>query len=379
MNGIFFRLLMLMFCCSGTLLSGQVDYCSKLNQPGLIFCDDFESVDPLTDRYFEVNNNNGEFGQVIGVGRGGSSGVQGTWQAEEVSAGGLLKSFGRTPSNYIGNHAAMPDSTFMEIYWKLDVRHQEGWQGNGPAKLCRALTMANANWATGAMAHLWTGGPNDQYLGMDPASGIDVAGNLVTTKYNDFANMRWLGWKYGTTPMFADQESGKWFCVEGHVKLNTPGEADGVFEFWINDTLQAGKYNLNWHGNWNANPNNYGINALFINNYWNAGSPVEQKRYFDNVVIATERIGCPEPVTSIGSDPLAKSALKVNQFGFEWDIPTGLKGQIMLYSLLGQVVQSFEAKNIGFCPFPCEVTAGFWFYTLRVSNGTIISGTVMVP
>lgn len=371
---LFFMIVML-----GLPGMAQVDYCNSLDQSGLIFCDDFESEDPLTDRYFEVNNNNGEFGQVNGVGRDGSRGVQGTWQAGEVNAGGLLKSFGRTPSNYIGQHAAMPDSTFMEIYWKLDVRHQEGWQGNGPAKLCRAITLANANWATGAMAHLWSGGPGDQYLGMDPASGIDEAGNLVTTKYNDFANMRWLGWQYGNTPLFADQESGKWFCVEGHLKLNTPGAADGLFEFWINDTFQAGQYDINWHGNWNADPDNYGINALFINNYWNAGSPVEQKRYFDNVVIATERIGCPEPVTSMESHPSVKCMLKVNHHGFEWEIPTGLNGQIMFYSLLGQVVQSVETKNIGFCPFSTDIASGLWFYTLRVSNGEMISGSVLVP
>lgn len=357
----------------------QTDYCNSLDQSGLIFCDDFESNDPLTFRYFEVNNNNGEFDQVNGVGRDGSRGVRGIWQEGEVNAGGLLKSFGRTPSNYIGKNASMPDSTFMEIYWKLDVRHQEGWQGNGPAKLCRALTMANANWATGAMAHLWTGGPNDQYLGMDPASGIDVNGNLVTTMYNDFANMRWLGWKYGVTPMFADQEAGKWFCVEGHIRLNTPGDADGVFEFWINDTLQAGKYNLNWHGNWNANPNNYGINALFINNYWNAGSPEEQERYFDNVVIATERIGCPEVISTVSDTDWMKNVLKVDRFGFEWNIPSHVQGQIILYSVLGQVVQSIEVQHIGFAPFSTKVASGLWFYTLRMSNNRMITGSVMVP
>ncbi len=379
MNWAHSLLLILFASTYNSVLYGQVDFCSKLNQPGLIFCDDFESSDPLSDRYFEVNDNGGEFGQAIDVGREGSMGIHGTWQAGEVNAGGLLKSFGRTPSNYIGKHASMPDSTFMEIYWKLDVRHQEGWQGNGPAKLCRALTLANANWATGAMAHLWTGGPNDQYLGMDPASGIDADGNLVSTKYNDFANLRWLGWKYGITPMFADQEAGKWFCVEGHIKLNTPGETDGIFEFWINDTLQKGNYNLNWHGDWNANPDNYGINALFINNYWNAGSPVEQQRYFDNVVIATQRIGCPLVSTSVLSETFAKGSIIVNQYGFEWDIPQGLKGYILLYSLLGQVVQSIEVNNIGFCPFTPEVSSGLWFYSLRLSNGTMNSGTVMVP
>lgn len=36
--------------------------------------------------------------------------------------------------------------------------------------------------------------------------------------------------------MFSTENSGKWYCVVGHVKLNTPGNQDGIFEFWINDT-----------------------------------------------------------------------------------------------------------------------------------------------
>ncbi len=36
----------------------------------------------------------------------------------------------------------------------------------------------------------------------------------------------------------------------------------------------------------------FAINAVFFENFTNAGSPVERVRYFDNLVIATERIGC---------------------------------------------------------------------------------------
>lgn len=357
----------------------QTDYCNSLDQTGLIFCDDFESQQPLSDRYFEVGDNGGDFIPLGGVGRENSRGLRTIFQAGEVSAGGMKKSFGRTPSNYIGKHAAMPDSTFMEIFWKMDVRHQEGWQGNGPAKLSRALTMANGNWATGAMAHLWSGGPGNEFLGMDPASGIDVNGNLVTTKYNDFANMRWLGWKPGTIPLYADENAGQWYCIEGHVKLNTPGEKDGVFEFWINDTLQAGSYNLNWHGNWNANPNNYGINSVFFENYWNDGSPVEQERYFDNIVIATDRIGCIETITATETDLPPNHLVNVSQHGIEWELAPGVVGQVSLFSVCGQPIQVFEISNIGFCPFVQQMNTGLWFYSLILNTGHRTSGSIFIP
>ena len=36
----------------------------------------------------------------------------------------------------------------------------------------------------------------------------------------------------------------------------------------------------------------YAINAVYFENYTNGGSPVERQRYIDNLVIASERIGC---------------------------------------------------------------------------------------
>ena len=34
------------------------------------------------------------------------------------------------------------------------------------------------------------------------------------------------------------------------------------------------------------------VHTIFFENYWNDGSIKEQKRYFDNIVVSTERIGC---------------------------------------------------------------------------------------
>ncbi|MEI6090072.1 MAG: T9SS type A sorting domain-containing protein [bacterium] len=317
---------------------------------GTIWCDDFEDGIPLAQKYFEYDSNKGDCIVMDGVGRDGSKGIRVRWQAGEVSAGGIKKSFGRTPDNYIGKYSVFPNSSFNEIYWRMDVRHQIGWQGGGPAKLMRALTLANSNWATGAMAHLWSGGKDNVYLGMDPASGVTVDGTLKTTKYNDFDNLRWLGFKSGNIDMFSDENAGRWFCVEGHVRLNTPGENDGIFEFWINDTLQAGSYNLNWHGSWNADPNNMKINAIFFENYWNQGSPVEQERYFDNIVISTKRITCDCGQSAVDGNNISEIAViypnpasdyieisKPSQ-GFE---PSGVTN-IQIFNFLGELVMEVE-------------------------------------
>ncbi|MBK8643406.1 MAG: hypothetical protein IPN15_14700 [Saprospiraceae bacterium] len=139
----------------------QSDFCKKLNQPGLIFCDDFESTQAISSRYFEYNNNNGDFVPLVGLGRNSSTGMRVRWQPGEVGAGSLSKSFGRTPSTYIGKNASIPDSTFKEVYWRMDVRHQEGWLGGGPAKLSRALTLANGTGPPLPRSPMWSGGQGD--------------------------------------------------------------------------------------------------------------------------------------------------------------------------------------------------------------------------
>jgi len=356
-------------------IQAQKDFCQRLNQNGLIFCDDFESGKAISTLYFEHNNNNGDFVPMPSVGRDASNGMRVLWQASEVSAGGLSKSFGRTPQAYIGRNAAMPDSTFKEVYWRMDVRHQDGWQGGGPAKLSRALCLANANWATGAMAHLWSGGPGDAFLGMDPASGINTQGTLVSTKYNDFANLRWLGFKHGNIPMFSSERAAEWHCVEGHIKLNTPGNNNGLMEFWINDTIQAGSYNLNWHGNWNSNPNNYGINAIFFENYWNAGSPVQQERYFDNLVIATQRIGCKQLTSSTSKTVREEAKVWIDQYGFlNWHYDSQDELQLKLMTVYGQVLLDKSLQNSGSMEIENLVPTGIYFYQLNHGAEILASG-----
>lgn len=256
---------------------------------GTIFCDDFESETSLADRYFEYDNNDGDFVRLAKAGRHGSVGMRVVWQKGEIGAGSLKKSFGRTPDKYIGRHASFPEKDFKEIYWRIDVKRQAGWQGGGADKLTRATVFTGPGWSQGMIAHIWS---NNNFLVMDPASGIDTNGTLKSTRYNDFGNLRWLGNKKGSIDLFSNANADKWYCIIGHAKLNSPGLSDGVFEFWIDDKLQAGSYHLNWHGNRNADAKNYMINAVFFENYWNNGSPKLQERYFDNILISSKPIQC---------------------------------------------------------------------------------------
>lgn len=271
----------------GTGGSGATTAECATPKAGWIFCDDFET-DRLA-RYFEADQSNGNFARTASVGVGSSTGMRAHFAQGAVGAGSLHLAFGRTPTSYM-RPADAGTANYREIYWRVYVRNQAGWQGGGGDKLSRAQSLGNANWAQAMAAHVWSGGssPSWNYLVIDPASGTDESGTLKTTTYNDFNNFRWLGGAYGTTPIFDAAHTGQWHCVEAHVRLNDAGLSNGTFDLWVDGNADASRSGLNWVGSFS----DYGINVVFLENYWNAGSPVAQDRFMDNFVVSTTRIGC---------------------------------------------------------------------------------------
>jgi hypothetical protein len=276
--------------CGGTTASdgpgGALSGCGT-PKAGWIWCDDFE-----TDRlasYFEVSTDGGSVARIAGAGRNGSSGMRTRFAPGQVSAGSLKLAFGRTPGTYFRPVDA-GTKDYREIYWRFYVRNAPGWTGGGGDKLTRLTIFAASDWSQAMIAHVWSGGAiaNRDYLVLDPASGTDVNGTLKTSGYNDFPNLRWLGAVRAITPIFDAAHVGQWYCIEAHVKLNTPGQSNGVFELWIDGQLEATSASLNWIGSYAA----YGLNAILLESYWNAGSPVQQERFLDDFVVSELPIGC---------------------------------------------------------------------------------------
>ena len=260
----------------------------SVSRPGWIWCDDFEK-DRLSS-YFAYGAHNGDFVRLPGVGYGGSMGMRARFSRGQVQGGVLHLAFGRTPWSYLRPVDA-GTAVYREIYWRHFVKLQMGWIGGGGNKLSRAQAIVNRDWAQAMMAHVWSGIITDgepYRLGILPASGTDSAGVVRTTSYNDFTHFRWLGMAWSRTPIFDERHVGKWYCVEARARLNDAGRSNGVFELWINDGLEARLDGLNWQGAFS----DFGINTIFLENYWNDGAPQPQERYFDNFVVSTQRIGC---------------------------------------------------------------------------------------
>ena len=71
------------------------------------------------------------------------------------------------------------------------------------------------------------------------------------------------------------------------MKLNTPGQRDGLMQLWLDGQLASERTGLDWRGTYTG----HALNAVFLEAYWNEGSPVTQTRWLDNFVISTNPIG----------------------------------------------------------------------------------------
>jgi hypothetical protein len=257
--------------------------------PEWLWCDDFE-VDRLPS-YFEYDQRHGRFVREAGVGVAQSTGMRAEYLPGDPHGGFLHLAFGKTPSAYMRPVDA-GTAQYRDIYWRFNLRLQPGWIGGGADKLTRATILSSDRFAQAAIGHLWSGGlpgSDPERLYLDPASGTDESGVLRTTTYNDFPRLRWIGAAGGNTPLFSIANAGRWFCIEVHMKLNARDAADGTFEYWIDDRLEAQRIGLNWVGAYS----DYGINAVYLEQYWTSVPFTRiQQRYLDNFVVSTARIGC---------------------------------------------------------------------------------------
>lgn len=285
-----------------------VNECS-LAKTDWLFCDDYEM--DRSSKYFEHSNKN-QFYRTSDVGLGGSMGMKAEFRqadGDQHDTGSLKIGFGRTPSSYFKSVAAQNED-IKEVYFRFYLKHEEDWVGGGADKLARLSSMQNDNWAQSMIAHVWSGNnATVNQLIAEPARGTDTAGTLLSTKWNDWEHLTWMGGQPSTTPIYDENNVGNWFAIETRVKLNDPGQSNGIFQVWIDDELQMSRTDLNWIGSYQIGPGKgYGLNWLALENYWNAGTLQDQERYFDNFVVSRSKIGLATTDAAVETVP----ALAVN-------------------------------------------------------------------
>jgi hypothetical protein len=242
-------------------------------------------------------------------GTGGGSMKAGFNKGDVNGAGNRKLAFGDFPS---GVNVVNAGKHYDEIYWRIYVKHEYGWQG-APAKLSRATSIVSGKWQQAMIVHVWSGDANS--LTLDPASGVlGQSDSIVTEGYNDFTHLKWLGNKPNTSFQISSaDESGYWVLVEASAKLNTPGASDGSCRLWIDGRLETERINLNFRGSYAG----HGINAVFLESYWNEGAFKTEGRWYDNFVVSTKPIG---PITCSVNPVLRKTAWHGPDSMEDWEV-----------------------------------------------------------
>ncbi|MFW6067216.1 MAG: hypothetical protein ACOC97_02680 [Myxococcota bacterium] len=82
---------------------------------------------------------------------------------------------------------------------------------------------------------------------------------------------------------------GEWFCLEMMMEANTPGASDGRMAYWVNDELAHEVDGLRWRTTEDLKLDRVGLQHYIAEGDADAPNRV----WFDDVVVSTERIGCP--------------------------------------------------------------------------------------
>lgn len=98
-------------------------------------------------------------------------------------------------------------------------------------------------------------------------------------------------WAWGDGPG-AVLENNRWYCIEQYVKLNTPGQRDGVFRAWVDGRRVLEKTTVRYR-----RVPELRIEKVWLNVYHGgiAPAPRDMSLYIDHVVIARQYIGPFQP------------------------------------------------------------------------------------
>lgn len=128
----------------------------------------------------------------------------------------------------------------------------------------------------------------------NPAHGLTAIG---TYAYHADQGDHWGdAWPWTATALGV-LERNRWYCIEQHVRLNTPGRHDGVFRAWVDGKLAFEQAGIRFR-----DIPELAIEMIWVNVYHGGQtpSPHDQHLYIDNIVIAREYIGPMGDKSSVG-------------------------------------------------------------------------------
>jgi len=128
------------------------------------------------------------------------------------------------------------------------------------------------------------------------------AEGVLHSKTSGTSKWRNLLQNQGTPVTF---EKGRWYELQYRLKLNTPGQANGVFEMWIDGVKKASYTDVNYRDSYAL----HGWNHAMLTAYQNGAAPTAaQSLTWDEVVLAPSAIGPTGTPIGAPGQPVLQSA-----------------------------------------------------------------------
>lgn len=244
-----------------------------------------ETFDAITDPATEIAEWNvmdaAAFNVVPDEGGGADQALQITLVPGVQFGGWVSLRYGIGPD---GPNVDSPDERFDEIWTRYTLRLGDNWPGRPIGDVGEVIAFNGPDW--GIAAELALRGDGEQRL--HPLAWTCInGGTLACDGVGDWSGDLQFLWGETGSVMFADANAGQTFCLEAHVRLNAPGQSDGEAHVWVDGTEEVARTGVDWLGTWDE----YGLNGLRFTNF---ETPPAQPLsfYVDDVVFATERVGC---------------------------------------------------------------------------------------
>jgi hypothetical protein len=92
-------------------------------------------------------------------------------------------------------------------------------------------------------------------------------------------------------PQTGSLRHGAWYCVEGHVAMNTPGQPNGLLEGWVDEQLAFYQNDFKFRG---SGESGIDIKSFWFDVYYGGDdkAPGNLSFDFDSLALSSERIGC---------------------------------------------------------------------------------------
>lgn len=222
----------------------------------IVWQDDFEDGLPLNEKYEDVSTN-GMFPSTNDAFYSNHS-LEQRYDPGQVNAGWIIK---------VENNG-FPDHIYMRWYHKFESSFD-----SFPPKMARIRSRNRTAWVTNYAVHCWI-------------EAGEIVADVYAPNSSQANSSGWLPLARSGFFLNTSDNKGRWICFEMEVKVNTPGESDGLYRFWADNEMIVERTNIDLRGSTSDN-----MNEMMLDCYWNGGSPTSQSRFYDDFVIATNRIG----------------------------------------------------------------------------------------